>query len=241
MSNAAIASIHVDATGAEQHGVDQHDAHQHGVDPGLAPDPRRHLRALPTPSVRRAPRLVHGVLALAGLAGIVAAQLGLTVVISEGAYTLNALGGESSALARTEQALGEDVAVLASPQHVAVAADELGMLAGQPSQFLTLSGTATAGGPDALHMQVPALDRFGMYVPNALLQTQPQIAATVEQVREEIAPYPGMLLPAGEGAPAAAATDDAGAAAAATTETGAAAAEAAQPAPGTLLPAAPGE
>lgn len=234
MSNAAIASIHVDPTGVDQHGVDQH-----GVDPGLAPDPRRHLRALPTPSVRRAPRLVHGVLALAGLTGIVAAQLGLTVVISEGAYTLSALGGESSALARTEQALGEDVAVLASPQHVAVAADELGMLAGQPSQFLTLSGTATAGGPDALNMQVPALDRFGMYVPNALLQTQPQTAAAVAQVREEIAPYPGMLLPAGEGAPAAAADD----AAAATAETGdaAAAADVAQPAPGTLLPATAGE
>lgn len=215
MSNAAIASIHV-----EPNGIDE----QHDVDPGLAPEPRRHLRVLPTPSVRRAPRLVHGALALAGLAGIVAAQLGLTVVISEGAYTLNALHGESNALARSEQSLGEDVAVLSSPQHVAVAADELGMLAGQPSQFLTLSGEATAGGPDALHMQAPALDRFGMYVPNSLLQEQPQTAASIEHVREEIAPYPGMLLPAGEGAPAAAG-------AAATPEA----------VPGTLLPATASE
>lgn len=230
MSNAAIASIH-----AEPNVSDRHD-----VDPGLAPERQRHLRALPTPSVRRAPRLVHGVLALAGIVGIVVAQLGLSVVISEGAYTLSALANESTALARTEQSLGEDVAVLSSPQHVAVAADELGMLAGQPSQFLTLSGTATAGGPDALHMQVPALDRYGMYVPNALLQEQPQTAAAVAQVREEIPPYPGMLLPAGEGAPAAAEAEVAAADGAAAADAAAADA-AAQPLPGTLLPATAAE
>ena len=192
-------------------------------------EPERHLRALPLPAIapRRAPRLVHGVVALAGLAGIVCAQLGLSVVISEGAYRLSALQGESTALARTEQTLAEDIAVLASPQHVAVAADELGMLAGQPSQFLTLSGEATAGGPDALHMQAPALDQFGIYVPNALLAEAPQVAATVQHVQAEAArPYPGMLLPAGEtavaGAPAAAETVD-------------------LPAPGSLLPTAAGE
>jgi hypothetical protein len=196
--------------------------------PQPQPEPRRerHLRALPAPDVRRAPRLMHGVLALTGLVGIVAAQLGLSVVISQGAYDLGALNAESSALARTEQTLAEEVAVLSSPQHVAVAADDLGMLAGQPSQFLTLSGEATAGGPDALHMQVPALDRFGMYVPNALLQTQPVTAAAVADVRAEIEPYPGMLLPASESVPAQA--EEAAAPPATQPE---------QPAPGTLLPA----
>ena len=224
MTNAAIAHLHTQP---------QHE-------PSHDQSPDRHLRALPAPSVRRAPRLVHGVLALAGLAGIVAAQLGLSVVISEGAYTLSALGTASSELARTEQTLAEDVAVLSSPQHVAVAADELGMLAGQPSQFLTLSGAATAGGPDALHMQVPALDRFGMYVPNALLAEQPAAAAVVQEVREEaIEPYPGMLLPAGEsaaaGAAAGAAGEDAAGADASTAE------QPDQPEPGTLLPATAGE
>lgn len=216
MTNAVITSVHA----ATEHA------------PQLEPSHERHLRAVPSPAVRRSPRLVHGALALAGLAGIVCAQLGLTVVISEGAYTLSALQGESSALARTEQALAEDVAVLSSPQHVAVAADELGMLAGQPSQFLTLSGTATAGGPDALHMQAPALDRFGMYVPNALLQEQPQTAAAVQDVRAEIEPYPGMLLPPGESAPVPAAPER---------EAPAAAPEPDQPAPGTLLPATAAE
>lgn len=217
MSSAAIARIHTQPEQQE------------------SPSHERHLRALPTPSVRRAPRLVHGVLALAGLAGIVVAQLGLSVVISEGAYTLSALQGESSVLARSEQALAEDVAVLSSPQHVAVAADELGMLAGQPSQFLTLSGAATAGGPDGLHMQVPALDRFGMYVPNALLETQPQTAQVVHEVAEAaVRPYPGMLLPAGEtSTPTTPAVADESATPA---EDGAA-----QPSPGTLLPATAGE
>lgn len=196
-------------------------------------EPERHLRALPLPAIapRRAPRLVHGVVALAGLAGIVCAQLGLSVVISEGAYRLSDLQVQSTTLARAEQMLAEDVAVLASPQHVAVAADELGMLAGQPSQFLTLAGTATAGGPDALHMQAPALDRFGMYVPNALLTEQPQAAAAVEHAQVEAArPYPGMLLPAGEspfsGDPTVAQAEQAGQPQ-----------QPQQPAPGTLLPA----
>lgn len=214
MSTAAVIDIHaLPSTGAPLRDA--------------RPDRERHLRALPVAAPRRAPRLVHGVVALVGLTGIVIAQLGLSVVISEGAYRLSALQGESTALARTEQTLAEDIAVLASPQHVAVAADELGMLAGQPSQFLTLSGEATAGGPDALHMQAPALDQFGIYVPNALLAEAPQVAATVQHVQAEAArPYPGMLLPAGEtavaGAPAAAETVD-------------------LPAPGSLLPTAAGE
>ncbi|MCR8672102.1 hypothetical protein NWP09_13225, partial [Agrococcus sp. HG114] len=146
---------------------------------------------------------MHGIVALVGLAAIVCAQLGLSVVISEGAYRMSALQAESTTLARAEQRVAEDLAVLSSPQHVAVAGAELGMLAGQPSQFLRLASTSTAGGPDALHMQVPAADAFGMYVPNALLAEQPQAASTVESVqRAAVEPYPGMLLPAGDSAPA---------------------------------------
>ncbi|MFA4840914.1 MAG: hypothetical protein WC580_04320 [Agrococcus sp.] len=211
MTTAAIVDIHALPTRA----------------PEQQPERERHLRALPAIAARRAPRLVHGVVALIGLTGIVVAQLGLSVVISEGAYRLSALEGESTALARTEQTLAEDIAVLSSPQYVAVAADELGMLAGQPSQFLTLSGAATAGGPDALWMQTPAIDRSGIYVPNALLAEEPQAAATVRAVQAEAArPYPGMLLPAGESAVA-------GAPAPAPTVV--------EPAPGTLLPTAVGE
>ena len=232
----------------------------------------RHLRALPAPALapRHAPRLVHGIIALGGLAAIVCAQLGLSVVISEGAYHMSALQAESTTLARAEQTVAEDLAVLSSPQHVAVAAIELGMLAGQPSQFLTLASTSTAGGPDALHMQVPAVDRFGMYVPNALLVEQPQAAATVTEVQTTATePYPGMLLPQGETAslpPDAADAADSGAASlapgalvapvapAAHAEAAApvAAAEAAadpappvpmpaRPAPGTLLPPGAGQ
>lgn len=208
-------------------------------EPEQQPERERHLRALPGIAPRRTPRLVHGIVALVGLTGIVIAQLGLSVVISEGAYRLTALQSESTALARTEQTLAEDIAVLSSPQHVAVAAHELGMLAGQPSQFLTLSGEATAGGPDALHMQAPAVDGFGVAVPNALLSAGPQAAATersdvpaqpVQPAQaaqpEAPSPYPGMLLPAGEGA---------------ATGAPAPADVAVEPAPGTLLPTAAGE
>jgi hypothetical protein len=193
----------------------------------------RHLRALPSPRAlgRRAPRLVHGVIALAGLAGIVCAQLGLSVVISEGAYRMTALQAESTSLARAEQSVAEELAVLSSPQHVAVAGAELGMLAGQPSQFLTLATTSTAGGPDALHMQAPAVDGSGMHVPNSLLTAQPEVAAAVAHVQAAaVEPYPGMLLPAGEDAPTIEAP----------TPPAVPAVEPATIAPGTLLPA-PGQ
>jgi hypothetical protein len=179
MSTAAVIGLHALPTPAEQQ-----------------PERERHLRALPAIAPRRAPRLVHGVVGLIGLVGIIVAQLGLSVAISEGAYRLSALQGESTALARTEQTLAEEIAVLSSPQHVAVAAGELGMLAGQPSQFLTLADTATAGGPDALHMQVAAVDAFGMHVPNALLAEAPHVPAAVQQ-GAAVRPHPGMLLPAG--------------------------------------------
>ncbi len=197
MSTAAVIDLRALPTPAEQQ-----------------PERGRHLRALPAIAPRRAPRLVHGIVGLVGLAGIIVAQLGLSVAISESAYRLSALQGESTALARTEQTLAEEIAVLSSPQHVAVAAAELGMLAGQPSQFLTLADTATAGGPDALHMQVPAVDAFGMHVPNALLSEIPQAA---------VRPHPGMLLPAGQ------------------TATGTADRSADQPTPGSLLPTPAGE
>ncbi|WP_306232755.1 hypothetical protein [Agrococcus beijingensis] len=210
--------------------VDLHALPQQHPAPSPAPERERHLRALPVVVPRRSPRLVHGIVAMVGLGAVVCAQLGLSVVISEGAYRMSALQGESTVLARAEQSIAEEIAVLASPQHVAVAAGELGMLGGQPSQFLTLAGTATAGGPDAMHMQVPAVDQFGMYVPNALLAAEPQAAAVVAEVQAEATlPYPGMLLPPGESVPAPAAAPVAPAAPAAPPA----------PAPGTLLPATP--
>ena len=170
------------------------------IAPDRSPDRRRRLVALPRPTVRRAPRVAHGVIALSGLGAIILGQLGLSMAIGEGAYEIAALQSSSAQLSRTEQTLQERLDTLESPQQVALAAEGLGMVQGQASQFLQLSTGEVVGGPDALHMQQPTTATDGsLLVGNELVQpstpTQTQAPAAEEEPAEP-EPYPGMLLPA---------------------------------------------
>lgn len=166
--------------------------------PGLEPERRRRLVALPRPTVRRAPSIVHGVVALAGLGAIILGQLGLSMVLGEGAYEIAGLQASSAQLSREQQTLQEQLDTLQSPQQVATAAEALGMVQGQASQFLQLSSGAVLGGPDALHMQQPSVSTNGdLLVGNQLLQAEaPVQQAPVAVEPAEPEPYPGMLLPA---------------------------------------------
>ncbi len=170
--------------------------------PGRSPEReserRRRLVALPRPTVRRAPSLVHGVVALAGLGAIILGQLGLSMALGEGAYEIAGLEASSAQLSREQQTLQEQLDTLESPQQVATAAESLGMVQGQASQFLQLSSGAVLGGPDALHMQQPSIATNGnLLVGNELLQSStPAPQAPVVQEPVEPEPYPGMLLPA---------------------------------------------
>lgn len=157
--------------------------------------PARRLTGLPRPVIRRGPRVAHGVVAIAGLGAIIAAQLGMSVAVSEGAYEMQSLQSQSAALSREEQALQEQIAVLESPQHVALAAEDLGMVTGPATSFLQLSDGSVIGGPDALHMEQEAVTAGGsLLVGSELLQPADEpVAATEEAEPEE---YPGMLLPA---------------------------------------------
>ena len=165
---------------------------------------RRRLVAVPRPAVRRAPSVVHGVVALAGLGAIILGQLGLSMVIGEGAYEIAGLQATSAQLSREQQTLQEQLDALESPQHVALAAESLGMVQGQASQFLQLSTGTVLGGPDSLHMQQPSVGTDGgLLVGNELLQSQePAPQAPVAEEPAEPEPYPGMLLPAEGVAPA---------------------------------------
>lgn len=169
-----------------------------GRSPAREQERRRRLVALPRPTVRRAPSVVHGVVALAGLGAIILGQLGLSMVLGEGAYEIAGLQTTSAQLGREQQALQEQVDALESPQQVATAAESLGMVQGQASQFLQLSSGTVLGGPDALHMQQPSIATDGnLLVGNRLLQpTTPAPQAPVAEEPAETEPYPGMLLPA---------------------------------------------
>ncbi len=167
--------------------------------PDRAPERRRGLVVLPRPHLRRAPSLVHGAVALAGLGAIILGQLGLSMLVGESAYEIAGLQSTSAALGRQEQTLQERLDTLESPQQVALAAEELGMVQGQASLFLQLSTGSVVGGPDALHMQQPTVATDGsLLVANELVQPSQQtpVAPTPAEEPAEPEPYPGMLLPA---------------------------------------------
>lgn len=151
------------------------------VDPAVAPRaPRgsRHERpelveVAPTKAQRRArPRIAYAVVAVAALGVLLLAQLGISMVLSQGAYTLSSLGAEQTALSRTQQSLSEELRVLDSPQNLARNAQSLGMIANSTPVYLDpktgqVFGTPTPAAPDE------ATASSDNQVPNALLDQVP--------------------------------------------------------------------
>lgn len=155
------------------------------VDPAVAPPraPRgsRHERpelveVAPTKAQRRArPRIAYAVVAVAALGVLLLAQLGISMVLSQGAYTLSSLGAEQTALSRTQQSLSEELRVLDSPQNLARNAQSLGMIANSTPVYLDpktgqVFGTPTPAAPDE------ATASSDNQVPNALLDQVPLAA-----------------------------------------------------------------
>jgi len=109
---------------------------------------RRRLEVVPTRSQRRArPRTVYAVVAVATLFGIVVAQLLLSVLVTEGAYTVDALQAKQTELSRTHQAATEALGRAAAPQTLAAKAASLGMVANPNLAYLRLSDGKVLGSP----------------------------------------------------------------------------------------------
>lgn len=116
--------------------------------PTRAPAPRRHLEVAPTRAQRRArPRVLPAVITIAGIGAILLAQLLLSIVLADGAYTIAGLQSQQRDLERQEQALTEDLEVLSSTQNLIANAENLGMIASGNPVFLDLSTGAVSGNP----------------------------------------------------------------------------------------------
>ncbi len=116
--------------------------------PARAPQPRRHLEVAPTRAQRRArPRLLPAIVTMAGIAAILLAQLLLSIVLADGAYSIAGLQREYRDLQRQEQALTEQLEVLSSTQNLTANAEHLGMIASGNPVFLDLSTGAVSGSP----------------------------------------------------------------------------------------------
>lgn len=147
--------------------------------PQRAPErlPLRRVEVAPSREQKRArPKAVYAVVTIASLAVIFAAQLMLSIVVSEGAYTIDSLKSEQKDLLRTQEVLTEQLDVFASPQNLAANAAHLGMVPHSTPMFLDLSSGAVAGAPGSV-------DRLGCggacnLVANALLTGIPLVSTT---------------------------------------------------------------
>jgi len=151
------------------------------VVPSRAPRPTRRDRpelveVAPTKAQRRArPRIVYAAVAVASLGLLLLAQLGISMVLSQGAYTLNELDAQQTNLARTQQSLSEQLRVLDSPQNLARNAKALGMIANATPVYLDpktgrVYGTPT---PAVADESTASTDN---QVPNSLLDQVPLAA-----------------------------------------------------------------
>jgi hypothetical protein len=108
----------------------------------------RHIEIVTTRAQRRArPRAAYAVITVTSLFVIFAAQLLLSIVVSDGAYQIASLQSQQKDLLRTQEALGEKFDLLSSTQHLAENAAQLGMVPNSAPLFLDLSTGSVAGAP----------------------------------------------------------------------------------------------
>lgn len=146
---------------------------------------------------RRPSALAGGLTAVCIILAILAVQLGLSIVLSRGAYETRALEVEQRDLIRVERVLSQHLDKLASPQNLAVNAASLGMVQNANPASLRLSDSAVLGDlasrtdevatnlvPNATLTNMPVIDAGGLMVSRNAEQAElpPEIA--------DVAPVP---------------------------------------------------
>lgn len=107
--------------------------------------PDRRLQPVTGTPVRRKPKLAYALVALAGAMAIGAAQIALSLAITQDSFVLAGLSSQQHELDLRTDALQEDLTGMSSPQSLATSAAGLGMIvAGSPS-YLRLSDGAVFG------------------------------------------------------------------------------------------------
>lgn len=127
------------------------------------------------PQPRRRPRLVFGLVAVAGALAIAGVQMGLSIVTTQGAYEVKDLTAQQRDANYQKQILEEEIAGLSSPQFLAANAAALGLVAGGEPNYLRLSDGATLGPQNGASdaSSIEALSRAA--VSNALVAGVPLV------------------------------------------------------------------
>lgn len=157
----------------------------------VRPAPRR-VEITATREQRRArPKAAYAIITVASLFLIFAAQLLLSIVVSEGAYQIENLQDQRKELLRTQESLTENLELFGSTQNLAANAAHLGMVPSEYPLFLDLTTGAVSAAPGSV-------DRAGCggacnLVANSLLTGVP-LAGTVPSTTS--APTTATVAPA---------------------------------------------
>ncbi|MGP3535090.1 hypothetical protein ACTU3I_09875 [Microbacterium sp. RD1] len=168
--------------------------------PAEAPD--RRLRVVEEPSRRRRPKLAYGIVAVGGAVAIALAQMGLSILTTQGTYEVAALTQQQRDLTYQKQILADELAGLSSPQYLAANAAALGMVINESPSYLRLSDGAILGPSQAAAWAstVDALNRPA--VQNSLITDTPLVTAPDATIQgaplvaeEQVAPETGSATP----------------------------------------------
>lgn len=125
----------------------------------------------PAPKPKKSP-VVGAIVAVCVILGIFAAQLALSILVSQGAYESRALEIEERDLGRVERVLSQNLDKLASPQNLVANAAALGMVQNVAPATMRLSDGAIQGSLDSTTREASE-----NLVPNAQLETLPVLDA----------------------------------------------------------------
>lgn len=144
-----------------------------------SPPPALHVVA--RPQTRRRPRLVYGVVAVAGAVAIVATQMVLSVMTTQTSYRIADLTTQQRSATLQRQVLHDEVAGLGSPQYLAANAEAMGMVINQSPSYLRLSTGTIVGSPKAAGY-ASSVAPGGTRIANALIAHLPLVTDPHETV-----------------------------------------------------------
>lgn len=149
-----------------------------------APRTERRLTSVTAPAPRRRPKLAYALVAVAGAAAIAAAQIGLSLAITNDSFVLADLTSQQRELDLQTSALQDDLAGISSPQLLATKADQLGLVVAGPASYLRLSDSAVLGSDEGASGSSTVNPEGAGAVNNALLDEDAQEAAAAEENTE---------------------------------------------------------
>jgi len=127
---------------------------------------------------RRRPKAFFAYVTAGVMFGVMVAQMLLSVATESGAYEIAHLQSANKEATRSFQQMTQEIDRLASPQHLALNAEALGMMSNNTPAYIRLSDGAVLGAPtsgDGFRNLVAG--NGGSLVPNSLLADVPIVTA----------------------------------------------------------------